>query len=180
MDWIGHHNDITHWALGMDRSGPTKISAVGWTFPDTSIYNTPHHYEIQCEYASGVSTSIANRHPIGSKIIGDEGWIYVRRGKLETSDARIASLDFDCGPKKVYHSDNHVRNFLDCVRLRKECIAPAETAHRSITPGHLGYVSQALGRALNWDSDQEAFVEDEEANQLLSVGEYRMPWQLDG
>ena len=176
MDWIGHHNDITHWALGMDQSGPTKIEAVGWTFPDTSVYNTPHQYEIQCEYVSGVKTSIASRHPIGSRIIGDEGWIYVQRDKLEASDRRLAKLDFDCGPKNVYRSENHTRNFLDCVRTRKECIAPAETAHRSITPGHLGYVSQALGRALNWDAKQEVFVDDEEANHLLCTCDYRNPW----
>src|SRR5690606_4358771 len=30
MDWIGHHNDIAHWALGMDRLGPTRVEAVNW------------------------------------------------------------------------------------------------------------------------------------------------------
>ncbi len=29
MDWIGHHNDIAHWALGMDQSGPLEVEAVG-------------------------------------------------------------------------------------------------------------------------------------------------------
>jgi len=180
MDWIGHHNDITHWALGMDRSGPSKIEAVGWIFPDTSVYNTPQQYEIQCEYGSGVTTSIASRHPIGSKIIGDEGWLYVQRGKLEAPDPRLARLDFACGPKRVYRSDNHTRNFLDCVRTRKECIAPAETAHRSITPGHLGYVSHALGRALQWDAENERVVRDDEANKLLVGDGYRPPWELKG
>ncbi|MBC8352947.1 MAG: Gfo/Idh/MocA family oxidoreductase [Planctomycetes bacterium] len=180
MDWIGHHNDITHWALGMDRSGPSKVEAVGWTIPETSVYNTPHQYEIQCAYEGGVTTSIASRHAIGSKIIGADGWVYVRRGKLDASDPRLAKLEFNCGPKKVYQSTNHARNFLDCVRSRKECVAPAETAHRSITPGHLGYISQALGRALRWDSKHEQVVGDDEANKLLVSGEYRKPWKLNG
>ena len=24
MDWIGHHNDIAHWGMGMERSGPVE------------------------------------------------------------------------------------------------------------------------------------------------------------
>jgi predicted dehydrogenase len=180
MDWIGHHNDITHWALGMDNSGPNKVEAVGWTFPDTSIYNTPHQYEMRCEYDGDVTTSIASRHPIGSKFIGDAGWVYVRRGKLEASDPRLAKLDFDTGPRKAYRSTSHTGNFLDCVRTRQTCIAPAETAHRSITPGHLGYASQTLGRALQWDAEKELVIGDEEANRLLNAGEYREPWKIVG
>ena len=179
MDWIGHHNDITHWALGMDQRGPKSVKAVGWTFPETAVYNTPQQYEIRCEYEGGVTTSISSRHLIGSKFIGDDGWVQVRRGKFEASDPRMAKLDFDCGPKQVYHSPSHTRNFLDCVRTRKSCVAPAETAHRSITPGHLGYVSQSLGRSLSWDAEQELVIDDAEANRLLKAGEYRAPWRLD-
>jgi predicted dehydrogenase len=179
MDWIGHHNDITHWALGMDQRGPNSVEAVGWTFPETTVYNTPQQYDIRCEYEGGVTTSIASRHPIGSKFIGDEGWVYVRRGKLEASDPRLAKLDFDCGPKQVYRSPGHTRNFLDCVRSRKPCAAPSETAHRSITPGHLGYVSQALGRPISWNAIEEQVIDDEEANRLLNTGQYREPWELE-
>ena len=179
MDWIGHHNDITHWALGMDGTGPRVVEAIGWTYPETSVYNTPHQYEIRCEYKGGVTTSISSRHALGSKIVGDEGWVYVRRGKLEASDPRMAKLDFECGPKKVYRSVNHARNFLDCIRSREECVAPAETAHRSITPGHLGYLSESVGRSLRWDAEREQVVGDAEANKLLAGGEYRDPWQLN-
>jgi hypothetical protein len=180
MDWIGHHNDITHWALGMDHSGPIRVEAMDWRYPETSVYNTPQQYEIRCEYAGGVTTSISSRHPIGSKFIGDDGWVYVLRGKLEASDPRFASLDFDCGKRKVYRSENHTRNFLDCIRARKTCVAPAETAHRSITPGHLGYVSQTLGRGLRWDAEREQVLDDDEANRLIAPGEYREPWRLEG
>ena len=30
MDWIGHHNDIAHWALDMDNSGPVSVEVVDW------------------------------------------------------------------------------------------------------------------------------------------------------
>jgi predicted dehydrogenase len=176
MDWIGHHNDIAHWALGVDDSGPTKVTARNWTFPDTSIYNTPHQYTIECQYRGGVTSNISSRNPQGLKLIGDEGWVYVRRGLMEASQPKWLDPQYDPGEIRVYRSDNHARNFIDCVRSRRPCIAPAETAHRSITPGHLGYVSNALGRSLRWDPQAESVIDDAAANQLLQQSEYRAPW----
>ncbi len=178
MDWIGHHNDIAHWALDLDDSGPVKVEAVNWTLPDTDIYNTPHQYEIRCDYAGGTNNSISSRHPLGTKFIGERGWVFVTRGRLGASNSRWTERDFEPGPKRVYASDDHVRNFLEGVKSRKACIAPAETAHRSITPGHLGYVSHALGRALRWDAKQEMVIGDEEASRLLTQHDYREPWRL--
>lgn len=177
MDWIGHHNDIAHWAIGADSSGPTKVEAVGWTFPDTDVYDTPHHYEIRCEYEGGIQTSISSRNLLGTRFIGEEGWVHVTRGRLTASDKRWAAKEFASDVAGIYQSKNHARNFLDCVKSRKTCIAPAETGHRSITPGHLGYVSNSLGRPLTWDSITETIVGDEEANKLLQTHHYRKPWQ---
>lgn len=176
MDWIGHHNDIAHWAMDCDASGPTEIEAVGWTFPETTVYNTPHQYEIRCKYPNGVESVTSSRYKNGVMFRGESGWIFVTRGKLESSDPKWAETDYDPGEQKVYRSDNHMRNFLDCIRTRQACISPAETTHRSITPGHLGYVSQAVGRRLKWDPASETIIDDAEAMQLLSQNEYRDPW----
>ena len=176
MDWIGHHNDIAHWALDMDQSGPTRVEAVGWKFPNTDVYNTPQDYEIVCEYQGGITTSIADRHPIGTRFIGADGWLRVFRTGLEASDPRWIRPDFPRGEKTVFASPGHTRNFLDSVRSRQPCVAPAETGHRSITPGHLGYVSHELGRALRWDPVAERTLDDEEAQTLLTRIEYRSPW----
>lgn len=176
MDWIGHHNDIAHWALDLDQSGPIRVAAVNWSYPETDVYNTPIQYEIHCDYASGVRSVISSGNPIGTKIIGSEGWLYVTRGKLQASDSRWTAESFQVGSQKVYASDDHMGNFLDCVKSRRPCVAPAETAHRSITPGHLAYVSQQLGTALDWDPAQQTFVNHDEANRLLHLNPYRAPW----
>ncbi|MEM9366757.1 MAG: hypothetical protein AAGD07_12245 [Planctomycetota bacterium] len=70
----------------------------------------------------------------------------------------------------------HMGNFLDCIKSREACISPAETTHRSITPGHLGYVSHTLGRRLTWDPQSERIVGDEKATRLLMANEVRDPW----
>ena len=173
MDWIGHHNDIAHWGLGMDKAGPKRVEAVNWTFPETDVYDAPEQYEIRCEYPNDVSLTISTKLKNGTKFIGDNGWLWVNRGKLLASDNRLLAADFDRGPKKAYQSTSHTQNFLDCVKSRKACICPAETGHRSISPGHLGYVSNALGRALTWDAEKEIVVDDAEANELLLSMDYR-------
>jgi predicted dehydrogenase len=180
MDWIGHHNDIAHWGLGVERSGPVKVEAVRWTFPETEVYNTPHHYQIRCEYPGGITGTISDTNRMGTKWIGEHGWVFVTRGRSEASEPRWLKPDFARGPVRVYRSPGHARNFLDCVKSRKECVAPPEIGHRSITPGHLGYVSQAVGRPLRWDAQGERILDDERAEALLQEVSYRKPWVLEG
>ena len=178
MDWIGHHNDIAHWAIRKDHSGPTTVEAVDWTFPDTDVYNTPHQYSIRCEYEGGITSTISSRNAQGLKIIGSEGWVYARRGTIKASDSRWLEKDFQPGSARIPNPTNHAANFLECVRSRQTCIAPADVAHRSITPGHLGYVSYAVGKPLFWDPVNEIIVGDDTADRLLKTMHYREPWRL--
>jgi predicted dehydrogenase len=178
MDWIGHHNDIAHWGLGMDRGGPLRVEAVGWTMPETDIYNTPVDYEIHCEYPGAVKLLISTKLQGGTKWIGENGWLWVNRGKIKASEKSWLAPDFKRGEWKAYVSSGHVRNFLDCVKSRNESICPAETGHRSITPGHLGYVSQAVHLPLCWDAAREEIVGDATAQAMLMALPYRKPWQI--
>ncbi|MCP4785619.1 MAG: Gfo/Idh/MocA family oxidoreductase [Fuerstiella sp.] len=178
MDWIGHHNDIAHWAIGAERSGPIKVEAVDWVFPTTHVYNTPQQYTIRCEYDGGITSTISSRNAQGLKVIGSEGWVYARRGRIEASDKRWLANDFQPGPFRISASGSHTANFLENVRSRGECIAPAEIGHRSITPGHLGYVSHALRKPLQWDPVNENVRNDVEAEALLKNIKYRAPWQV--
>ncbi len=178
MDWIGHHNDIAHWAIGAERSGPTRVEAVDWVFPDTDVYNTPKQYTIRCEYEGGITSTISSHNAQGLKVIGSEGWVYARRGKIEASDERWLNRDFQPGSFRISATGGHAADFLNNVRSRGECIAPAEIGHRSITPGHLGYVSHALQKPLQWDPVSEVVRGDRQADDLLKQVKYRTPWQV--
>ena len=180
MDWIGHHNDIAQWGIGEHRGGPQRVEAVGWTFPETDVYNTPHHYQIRCQYEGGITGTISDTNRLGAKWIGEDGWVHVTRGKLEASDPSWMKKDFDPGSFRLGTSPGHMRNFLDCIRSRDECNAPPDIGLRSITPGLLGYVSNALGRALRWDPKTEQIVDDDEAQQALMAFSCREPWRLEG
>jgi predicted dehydrogenase len=180
MDWIGHHNDIAHWGIGQDGGGPIEVQAVGFKYPaDRSVWNSAYEYEVLCKYEGGIVSSISNRYPNGCKWIGENGDLFVTRGPSKASNEAWIKRGFDPGPKKLYDSPEHHRNFLDGIKSRKPCICTAEIGHRSITPGHLGLVSEALGgRALKWDAKTETVVGDAEADKLLKSVSYRKPWIL--
>ena len=178
MDWIGHHNDIAHWSLDLDASGPSRVTAEGWTPAATDVYDTPHHYTIRCTYPGGITSTISDSNQLGTKWIGSDGWIHVTRGKLTASDDRWLAKDFKAGDWSLGPAVSHVRNFLDSIKTRQTCVAPADVGHRSITPGHLGFVAQALGRSLAWDAAAEQIQDDPAAQALLEQNPCRASWRL--
>jgi hypothetical protein len=74
-------------------------------------------------------------------------------------------------------SDNHYRNWLDCVKSRQEPIEPVEVGHSTANICHCGNIAMRLRRKVQWDPEQEVFVNDDEANQMLRRP-YRQPWSI--
>lgn len=72
----------------------------------------------------------------------------------------------------------HARNFLDCVKSRKQPIADLESGHQVVTVCHLANISLKTGRKLKWDPQLEQIVGDKEANEIL-VRPYRAPWDKE-
>ena len=178
MDWIGHHNDIAHWGLNLDKSGPISVEARNWTWPtETKIYNSPVEFDVISKYAGGTEIIMSSKLTGGTKWIGEDGWVWVNRGKLEASNKDWAKKGFVAGKFKAYKSSDHTQNFLDGIKSRKPCTCTAETGHRSITPGHLAHISAQVGRKLNWDPKQEIIKGDASATNLLNI-DYRYPWEL--
>src|SRR3989449_6004376 len=181
LDWIGHHCDIAHWGLDCDSSGgPSEIEGEGEFPPKDAIWNTCTKYKITCKYPKDITMIIAGGHPDikdGTKWIGTDGWVWVNRGKYDASDVDWFTKPEDQYKIQLYRSDNHWRNFIDCVKSRKPTITPIETAHHSAIPGHLGLISMLAGHKIQWDPEKEVIVGDAQATKLLSR-EYRSPWKL--
>jgi predicted dehydrogenase len=72
----------------------------------------------------------------------------------------------------------HVRNFLDCVKSRREPVSDLESAHRVATVCHLANISLRLGRRVRWDAKREDVIEDAEASRMLARP-YRAPWDRE-
>ena len=179
-DWAGHHVDIAHWGLGLDRTGPTEIEGRG-VYPREGLYDVPIAYKFACKYANGVEIIVGNdsQQPKGRGAVwyGEKGWIHVKRGGLWAEPESVLNEVIGPGETRLYESRDHKQNFLDCLKSRKETICPAEIGHRSISVGLLGEIAMLTGRKLCWDPDKEHFINDDEANRLLSRP-MRSPWHL--
>jgi len=68
-----------------------------------------------------------------------------------------------------------VRNFLDCIKSRATPLCTLEDGHRSTSFAHLANIALATKERLQWDAQNERFINSEAANKLLHY-EYRKPW----
>jgi predicted dehydrogenase len=177
-DWGGHHPDCGQWGMGTELTGPVQIKNARGVFPPDPLYNTATEFSFECHYANGVKLVISNKLKGGVTFQGSEGWVWANRGVHDAHPKTI--MEFEPGPNDIqlYRSENHYRNFIDCVLSRKEPIAPCEVAHRSITLSHLGNIAMLLGRDLRWDPEKERFIDDDSAN-AMRQRPYRAPWKLE-
>jgi predicted dehydrogenase len=126
----------------------------------------------------------------GIRFEGEEGWIESHKWRGSLRASRRDMLDAAINPEKVklYRPSEIVgrteldkggehRNFIDCVKSRKPCYAPAETGHRTISIAHIGNIAMLLGRKLRWNPAAERFIADAEADAMLSRKQ-REPWTI--
>ncbi|MGA2329307.1 MAG: Gfo/Idh/MocA family oxidoreductase [Bryobacteraceae bacterium] len=71
----------------------------------------------------------------------------------------------------------HVRDFLECIRSRRNPVADVEIGHRSATACLLGAIAYKVGRRIRWDGRSERILDDAQAERLLTK-QYRAPWHL--
>lgn len=186
--WGSHHYDILHWALDCEHGGPSKVTGHA-EFPANKIWNVHGAYDIELTYPHNVHVNVSDKNPNGLKFIGTEGWIWVtREGQATASDPTSPGKPLpplDASDKKILdpnglkvqlpRSEEHHKNWLECVRSRQTPIAPAPIAHRSTSACIVSWIAMKLGRPLTWDAKNERFVGDDEANRLLSRPE-RAPY----
>jgi predicted dehydrogenase len=165
-----HQFDIAQWGLGMDRSGPVEILP-----PDGQ-----HRKLLTFRYADGTEMIHTNTGwEDGVTFIGTEveAWVVCVFGRPRFKPESIGQQPIRPGEVRLYESDNHHSNFLECVRTRRAPAADAETGRRSATVCHLGNIAFALRRPLRWDPSRERFVDDESANRMLERAP-RAPWRI--
>lgn len=175
-DWGGHHPDIAQWGMDTERTGPVKIQNARAVWSDHAVWNTAVEFYFECIYANGLKLIVSSKEEIGGvKFEGSDGHVWATRGNHGASSEEIYHSKIGSDEVRLYHSDDHYRNFIDCVLSRGETAAPAEIAHRSITIGHLGNIAMILGEDLEWDPKKEKFKGNSRANKMLSRA-MRAPW----
>ena len=190
--WGAHHIDTAHWGMGTEFTGPIEIKAEA-EFPDKGLWNVHGDFKVEAKYANGVTLHISGEYPNGVKFVGSEGWIFVSRGSysvtasdpagvaenakaLNASDPAI--LTSEIGPDEIhlYESPEQHGNWLDCIRSRRQPVAPVEVGHRSCSACLVSHIAMKLPRTLYWDPVRERFRNDDEANSMLSRPR-RLQWR---
>ena len=188
-DWGAHHNDIAQWGNGTERSGPVSFDGKGLVDMIPGGYDAIAKYRVDCAYANGVTMSIVDEStpternvvgggkttPNGVQFIGTDGWIYVSRSEIKASKQELLDEPLPANATRLYKSDNHMANFFDCIRSRKEPICDVEIGYRSISIAHLGVISIRLKRPIKWDPAKEQIVGDADAAKWLNR-EMRKPY----
>jgi predicted dehydrogenase len=161
-DMGAHHFDIAQWALDMDGAGPVSVEP-----PEKG------NSGLRFVYANGVE--MIHGGPTDCVFEGERGTVLVSRGAIETKPDTILKEPIGEKEWRCYPATNHRKNWLECVRGRKEPICPAEVGHRSATVCHLANIGYQLRKKLKWDPVKEQF-DDAEAQKLVARAP-RGPWK---
>jgi hypothetical protein len=170
--------DTAQWANDTERTGPIEVEGSGVRHA-TGLYDTFYKYDLTYRYANGVVLSIKSGGT-GIRFEGTDGWIASPSWCAPMQASRPDLLTESIPPEGVHlftcPAGEH-RNFLDCVKSRRDPYFPAEVGHRCCTVLHLGTVCMELRRKLRWDPAAERFPDDAEANRFLERP-LRPPWTL--
>lgn len=181
--WGAHGLDQIQCALGMDDSGPVEVWTEGPRF-DPPTYAQPESRargDAACKvpmifyrYANGVTVKLDNGSGGGGIFFGEKGKMDLSRGRVNTNPPEIAE---EINQQAKGGDQDHVRNWIDCIKSRAKPVADVEIGHRSTTVCHLGNIARWTGRRLRWDPAKEVFADDPQANELLDRPR-RKPYDL--
>src|SRR5438128_1522765 len=138
-DWGAHHNDIAQWGLGMDRSGPIAVESQGMpTGQDCKqCYNAFPQFKVTYTYPDDITLIASSEGENGVQFDGEKGWIFVSRETIRASEPKLLADPLPADATRLYVSNDHHGNFVDCMRSRKDTICTAEVGHRSVSACHI-------------------------------------------
>ena len=181
VNWGVHHLDIANWGCPAVTSEGCELEFAGH-YRNDGLTDNINDWTGEFRYESGLRMTFSdtgNPNEQGCRFRGDKGSVHVNRSRIsfEPESLRDIEIPADRIDLAAGASGDHFENFIQCVRSRKDPIAPVEGGVQASYLGMIAEISIRLGRKLKWDPKAEKFVGDEEANALLSAP-MRSPWHL--
>ncbi|MCA9246432.1 MAG: Gfo/Idh/MocA family oxidoreductase [Planctomycetales bacterium] len=168
LEWGSHCVDLCQWAMG-DATVPIQ-------------YDPPENNRLVARYENGVQLVIRNDGwlPLGScpvRFEGEDGWIETGdSGKFVLSSPALLA-GREVAEIGGYPATFHVRDFLDCVKTRRQPKTNANAACNAHIACHAANIAIFLNRQVNYDPVKHEFPGDVEANRLRSEA-LRSPWRI--
>ncbi len=197
-DWGAHHVDIALWALRLNDQTQGPISIQGKAkhpveFKDAmpverDRYNTATQFQFHVAFPQDTELIIRSDTRNGVLIEGDQGRIFVSRGKLAgkpVEDLKDHPLPDDA-IQKVYKGlpmegnarEAHWACFLNCLKSRSEPISDVHSHMQMLNICHLAGIAARTGRSLKWDAVSEQIIGDEQAGSMLKRP-YRPGYEIE-
>lgn len=184
--WGIHPLDIALWGAEEKFQGLWELEGKG-EYPTQGVCDTAITWDVRIKLSGGTTLyyrgapsagewkqRYSDDSDHGTAFEGSKGWVYVRRGKIDANPKNLLDAKIE---ESLYQSANHVDNFLDGVRTRKETISPIDVAVRGDTLCHISDIAIRREEKLLFDSQKETFVDNSEANKRL-MRPMRKSWHL--
>ena len=187
-DWGAHHLDIAQWGLGMDDSGPVEVLPA----PE----GTRAKRGVTLVYANGVT--VVHKDGFGVHFFGSEGEVQVNRGQfvftrngelvskftrredggsLQSALSKAEKAFLADAKVKLYRSESHTLDFLNCVKDRKQPITSEIVGGHSVICCHLMNLAYYHGEKIKWDPAQNGFAGGT-GDPAWLTRDYRSPWKV--
>jgi predicted dehydrogenase len=179
VNWGVHHLDIAVWGCPTVAGEPFEVECKG-SYRNDGLTDNINDWQAEFDYASGLRmtyTDTGNPNKQGCQFEGDEGWVHVNRKGIWAEPKSLLQVKIKPNETHLHESDSHHADFVNCVRTRRDPIAPVEAGHKASYLGLIAEIATRVKRKLKWDPAVEQFVDDREANRLLARP-MRSPWHL--
>jgi len=185
-----HPLGIAQWGNKTDHTSPIRYEGTGMV-PKEGIFRTLARWDMMCEYENGVKLHLMDsrtakvamssmfpkwRHSDGVFFHGTEGWIGTHWG-WAASNNKLWKTPFKSNDERLEVSPEHNRNFIDCVKSRRQTMCPVEMGIRCDTICHMTNVAARTGRVIKWDPKTEQIIGDAEASKMITRP-YRKEWKV--
>ena len=186
-DWGAHLIDIALWAKNI-KTAPNAVMATGGNFysPEFAheafdtmsvVYQLPD-YTISWEHTAGTQNGPYGRS-YGLAFVGNDATLVIDRSgwelfpEVQNGEYKIPSMPQKRGDEESH--DKHVKNWLDCIRDKKEPNCPIENGRLVAMYAHMGNIALRSNSRLVWNEAQQSFGKNKAANVLITPN-YRKPW----
>jgi predicted dehydrogenase len=152
-DLFTHWIDVVHWAMKSDQ--PKDVLMLGdkyifdqWDCPDT-VQAALRYPGFDVVYEGAMASSIDDG---GLDFRGTEGTLKLNRSGFSVYHEGVSGKDNPVVKADSFRDGtiDHMRNFFDCIRTRKEPNAPVETGVAAARAGHIANLAYHRGGQIKW------------------------------
>lgn len=152
-DLFTHWIDVVHWAMKSDEPRRAHMLAdkyvfEEWDCPDT-IQAALRYPGFDVVYEGMMASSIDDG---GLEFRGTDATLKINRGGFNVYRERAARDQNPVLTERSYRDGtiDHMQNFFDCIKSRKQPNAPVETGVAAAAAGHIANLAYGRGGEISW------------------------------